>query len=562
MDCPRRMVGARLAIGLLALLLGMPLAMDRASAETPDEAVLRVHQRYYPGSLDPQMSSGLEFAAILSANYEGLTRLDENLDVVPGAADSWEFDDEGTVLTFHLRDDLRYSDGTPLTAARFADAIRRGCDPNIVGDYQHILFDIAGCQEFAALYLESGESTPVPVDDLAAYEEARAAVGVRELDEQTLELVLTHAAPYFPAIASMPIFSPVKQELIAEGGEGWWQDPALLVGNGPFRITRLEPDQLVVFAPNEHYWAGRPRLDRLEFVYVADSAAALEAYRVGDLDIVALDSALLPSVTEDAALSQELVTVEAAATSYLSLNLIQEPFADRKVREAFAYAFDRETYCNLLRGGGCIPALSWIPPEIPGHITTNAYAFDPERARQALAESSYGGPEQLPEITFVYWVEDPLSADWGEWIAGQYRDVLGVEIVLQPLEGQVMVEAMSDPATYPQMVITGWVQDYPDPQNWLSVYWTCAASFAQDAGYCNREFDAIVVQADRELDPAKRQALYEEASRLLVEDVPGVFLSHGVFHYLVKPEVTGIVTTPLDANWPGQTASLLTVDVG
>ncbi len=550
---------------LIFLVLGMALVgsleAGLAVAQQPAEAVLRVQQRYYPASLDPQASSGLEFSAILGANYEGLTRLDENLEIAPGAADSWEFDEEGMVLTFHLRDGLVYSDGTPLTAARFADAIRRGCDPNVIGDYQHILFDIVGCQEFASLYAEVDEGTPVPIDDLAAYEEARASVGVRDVDDRTLEVRLTHAAPYFPAIASLPIVFPVKLEGIEQGGEGWQQDPAHLVGNGPFQIVRMEPDQLVVFAPNERYWRGRPHLDRLEYVFVADSAVALEAYQAGDLDIIAVDAGLLPYIEEDAALSQELVRVEAASTSYLSVNLIQEPFADRKVREAFAYAFDRETYCTLLRGGACIPALSWIPPELPGHIDTKAYAFDPEQARQALAESSYGGPEQLPEITYVYWVEDPLIAEWSEWIAGQYRDVLGVELALQPMEGKALVEAMSDPTTYPQMVVTGWVQDYPDPQNWLSVYWTCASTFAQDAGYCNREFDTLVEAADRELNPIVRQALYEEASELLVADVPGVFLSHGVFHYLVKPEVTGIVTTPIDASWPGLTASLLTIDV-
>jgi oligopeptide transport system substrate-binding protein len=165
----------------------------------------------------------------------------------------------------------------------------------------------------------------------------------------------------------------------------------------------------------------------------------------------------------------------------------------------------------------------------------------------------------LPEITYVYWVEYPREADIAEWIAGQYRDILGVEITLQPMEGQAMVEAMSDVATYPQLVFSGWVQDYPDPQNWLSVFWACNSTFAQEFGYCNERFDAVARQADQELDPERRLALYEEAGQILIDDVPGVFLSHGVFHYLVNPEITGIVTTPVDSTWPGQTASLLTM---
>jgi oligopeptide transport system substrate-binding protein len=194
-------------------------------------------------------------------------------------------------------------------------------------------------------------------------------------------------------------------------------------------------------------------------------------------------------------------------------------------------------------------------------VATKAYAFDPEKARQALAASAYGGPEQLPEVTLVYWVEEPAIAEQIEWIAGQYRDILGVEVTLQPLEGKTLVAAMSEPETYPQMVLTGWIQDYPDPQNWLSVYWTCAASFAQDVGYCNAAFDDLVARADRELGPTERLALYEAAGRILIDDVPGVFISHGSFLYLVKPKVTGYAPTAIDSAWPGQTASLLTVTI-
>jgi oligopeptide transport system substrate-binding protein len=323
----------------------------------------------------------------------------------------------------------------------------------------------------------------------------------------------------------------------------------------------MAPEQLIVFEANERYWAGRPRVDRLEYVFVADSGVALEVYRTGDLDMIHLNAGLLEAIKGDAALRQEVVLVPAAATSLLSFNLNLEPFTDKNVREAFAYAFDRETYCALLRDGSCMPALSWIPPGVPGHIATDAYAFDPARARQALATSSYGGPEQLPEITFVYWVEDPLAADQVEWIAGQYRDVLGVEIALQPLDGKALVAAASGPATYPHMTFEGWIQDYPDPQNWLSVYWVCGGGFAAAFGYCNQEFDALVAQADRELDPAERLALYEAAGHLLVADAPGVFLSHAIFPYLVKPTVSGYTPTPIDAAWPGQTTSLLTLDI-
>jgi oligopeptide transport system substrate-binding protein len=549
------------AIAMLLMLLGAPLAAGRVAAREQGESTLRVQQQDYPESLDPQLSLDISINTVISANYEGLTRLDQDLNVVPAAAESWEINDDGAVLIFHLRESLTYSDGSPLTAERFADAVRRACDPNVPGDYQHILFDVVGCQEFATLLTGGDGGTPVPGDDLAAYEAAKASVGVQAIDERTLEIRLTHPAPYFLAIAGMPVFYPAKQELIAQGGENWSLDPVYQVGNGPFQVTRMEPELLVVFVANEHYWGGRPTLDRLEYVYVADSSVALEAYLTGDLDIASLDASLLPAVASDPRVSGQVVRVDGAATSLLAFNLSKAPFTDKKVREAFAYAFDRQTYCDLVRDGTCEPALSWIPPGIPGAIATDAYAFDPEKARRALADSAYGGPDQLPEITFAYWVEDPLAADRVEWIAGQYRDILGVTIEFQPLEGMALVAVASDLATFPQMTMDGWFQDYPDPQNWLSVFWTCRTGFAAAFGYCNPEFDTLVEQADRELDAAKRLTLYEAAGELLVADAPGVFVSHDIVPFLVKPEVTGYAPTPQDSGWPGQTASLLTVDI-
>ncbi len=553
---PRRLT----AISLVTMMLGMILAGNAAVASSPQAHVLRVQQAYFPQSLDPQQSSGTFLGTVLGANYEGLTRLDNTLNAVPAAAETWEVDDTLTTWTFKLRPNLTYSDGSPLTAERFADAVRRTCDPNVGADYQAILFDVAGCQAFATLFSPSESGTP-STRDVATYDAARSNVGVRAIDDCTLVIQLTHPAPYFLAITSLAIFYPAKEELIARGGERWWADPALQIGNGPFQITGLVPDQRITLTANPLYWHGRPKLDQLEYVYEADTGVALKSYRAGDLDIISVVSDFLPSIESDARLRQELVQIPAASTGYLSFNLTTPPFTDKHVREAFSYAFDRDSYCQQLRSGGCEPALSWIPPDVPGAIETDAYAFDPSRAQQALASSAYGSPEALPRIAFAYWVDDPSEKVKVEWIAQRYREILGIDIVLQPMGGDELVAAMSDVATSPQMVLAGWVQDYPDPQNWLSVYWGCQTSFALDVGFCDPRFDTLIDQADREADPAERLGLYQQAGEILVSDVPGVFLSHGIFLYLVKPEVTGNTPTSIDAGWPGQTTSLLTADV-
>jgi oligopeptide transport system substrate-binding protein len=249
-------------------------------------------------------------------------------------------------------------------------------------------------------------------------------------------------------------------------------------------------------------------------------------------------------------------------TINLMFDLKQEPFQDQKVREAFAYGFDRETFCAEIRSGDCVPAFSWIPPGVPGHIETEAFAFDPEAARQALADSSYGGPEQLPEMTLFYYSDDPSEAERVEWLAGHYRDVLGVTIDLEPVDSTTFAAMTKDASTFPQMSLLGWGQDYPDPQNWLSIYWTCDSTIhASQVGYCNEEFDALIHQADEELDAERRIALYEEAGELLVSDAPSVFAFNLATVVAIKPEVTGYQPTTADAFYPGQWASLLTLDL-
>jgi oligopeptide transport system substrate-binding protein len=547
--------GRWVTIVLLAIAALMPTTGTPVSTEAQDAAeskVLRVHQLTYPEIIDPQKSSFSTEIGVLVMNYEGLTRLDSDLQTVPAAAERWESNADGTVWTFTLHEELTYSDGSPLTAERFRYAIERTCDPHTAGDYQYLLFDIVGCAEWATL--------PSSEDD-AAYEAAKSALGVRALDDRTLEITVAHPAPYLPSIAGLWVFFPVKQEIVEQHGDAWWTDVTNHVGNGPFQLSQMEPDQIISFEANDRYWAGPPQLDGIDYVYVPEAAVALEAYRAGDLHIAEIDPSQIPAVQSDPDLSAEMVTYPTADTAMLSFNLRQEPFTDMKVREAFAYGFDRETFCEILLSGGCVPWMSWVPEGVPGFIDTDSYAFDPERARQALAESSYGGPEGLPEITYSFSADIPEERPRAEWIASHYRDVLGIEITLEPVDDQTLIARLSDPENFPQMVLLSWGQDYPDPQNWLSLAWSCEGLLAIVSGYCNEEFDALIAEGDMTLEMADRVPLYEEAGHVLLTDLPGVFISSSTKTFLVKPEVTGYAATPVDLEWPGLFTSLATVDL-
>jgi oligopeptide transport system substrate-binding protein len=506
-------------------------------AAQDDGSVLRVQQITYPDVVDPQKSSFTAEITILALLYEGLTRLDDQQQTVPAAAESWEYNDDATQITFKLRPDLTYSDGSPLTAENFRYAIERTCDPVTAGEYQSILFDIVGCAEFAGLALdENGEVKEYTPEE---YEAARAALGATAVDDVTLQIDMVRPVPFMHTLAYTWVFYPVKAEMVAKDPDNWWKSAENHVGNGPFKVTAIDEDLQWTFEASDNYWQGRPKLDGIEYVYQEDSAVALEAYRAGDLDIVDLEPPQFPEVEADPDLSAAFVSYPSASTYNLAMNLAQEPFNDPKVREAFAYAMDRETLCAELRGGDCTPALSWIPPGVAGAIETDAYAFDPEAAVQALADSSYGGPENLPEIKIFYNSDVAGRGEQVEWVAGQIRDILGVEVVIEPTDGTTLTALRKDSTTHPQLLfVGGWIQDYPDPQNWLSVYWTCAATFAERVGYCNPEFDKLIEQGDTTVNPAERLKFYEQAGEILIQDQPGPFLYNQTQTFVVNPAVT------------------------
>ena len=549
---------ARLAIVVAVLSLVVPTLAFGVAAQDEGK-VLRVHHTGYPDVVDPQKSSFGNEIDILALVYEGLTRLDASQQTIPAAAESWVYNDDATQITFTLRPDLVYSDGSPLTAENFRYAIERNCDPNTAGEYQSILFEIVGCAEFAGLSTDADgnarEFTP------EEYEAARTALGVTAVDDLTLQLDLTNPAPYYHTLASLWVTFPVKKEIVEADPDNWWKTPENHIGNGPFTVTSIAEDQEWTFAASDSYWQGRPILDGIDYVYVDDAAVALEAYRTGDLDIVQLQAIQIPEVQADPELSEAFVSYPLAGTHLLAMNLTQEPFTDPKVRQAFSMAIDRETLCAEVLSGTCSPTYSFIPPGLPGSIETEQWAFDPDAAKQALAESTYGGPENLPEIKLFYNSDFEDRAQASEWIAGEIRDILGVELVLEPTEGTTLTALRKDLPTHPQLLYFGsWYQDYPDPQNWLSTYWTCDSSLNR-VGYCNEEFDALTAQGDTTIDPAERMPFYEQAGQALVEDLPNGFLYNPTGTFIVNPAVTGYTPSPSEFEWPGSAGSVMTLDI-
>ncbi len=523
------------------VITATPAPEEPAPAEQP---VLRVNLGSYPDIIDPQKSSFVNEIGHLQMIYEGLTKLDGALETVPGAAEKWEYNADATELTFTLREGLTYSDGTPLNAKRYEYSILRNINPETAGEYAQITDDIAGAADWRSAdpaaegYDAEALKAGVKVQALDAA--GNPCADYEQADCLTLKIGLRQPAPYFHT---------AKEELISEGGENWWNSSKYQIGNGPFVLKNLEPFVRGYFTPNPNYWEGQASYD-LEYSYVNDSAVAFEAYKNNEFDIIGLAAEDLGTVQADAQLSQEANIYPGSCTFAVMFHQLKEPFTDQKVREAFAMAYDREGWVkDVLKDLGS-PTLTWIPPGFPGYKEGETrWGYDPEAAKQALAESSYGGVEGLPPIELTF-SDTPRNRTRYEWLAAKWKEVLGVEVTLNPVESTTYTALTKDIETAPLAFILGWCADYPDPQNWLSVYWKTGA-FGERIGYSNPEFDALVDQADKELDPAKRADLYDQAQKLLVAGAPVAFAWNNVNTYLVKPWVKGLTLTPQDSVFPG-----------
>jgi oligopeptide transport system substrate-binding protein len=548
-----------------------PPVVVTATPEAVEKAkVLRVNLGTYPDIVDPQKSSFVNEIAHLNMMYEGLTRFNDKLETVPGAAEKWEYNAEATELTFTLREGLKYSDGTLLNAMRYQYSLMRNINPETLGEYAAITDEIKGATEWRTGADLEGNAVCQTDEEKAACEEVvkqsiqaldmagAPCTDYEQADCRVLKLTLYKPAPYFHTIMGIWVAFPAKQENIEEGGEIWWLSSKFQIGNGPFILKTLEPFVRGYFTPNPNYWGGVANVD-IEYSYITDTAISFQAYKNDEFDIIGLAAEDLATVQADPVLSKEANIYPGSCTFALMFHQLKEPFTDQKVREAFGMALNRDKWvADVLKGLGS-PTLTWIPKGYPGYQDGETrWGFDAAAANQALADSSYGSADKLPKITDTF-SDTPRNRVRNEWLVAQWKEVLGVDVELNPVESTTYTALTKDITTAPQMYILGWCADYPDQQNWLSVYWK-TGGFGQRIGYSNLDFDALVNEADTTTDPAKRADLYAQAQDLLVAGAPVAFFWNNVNTYLIKPWVTGVVLTPQDTGWAG-IYSPLTIDI-
>ncbi len=525
---------------------------------------MRLARGTYPDIIDPQKSSyGIEIE-VMKLCYEGLTALDNKGNIGPGSADKWTVAADGKSIVFHIRDGLKRADGTAMNASDFEYALKRAVDPRVTGkQYAEILSDIKGSG--ALLAKEDAKMSAADADKLFANYGVKADNAKRELT-----VSFEQPAPYWLYVAYIWETYPTDKKKVDAAPDTWWNKADGHSCNGAFTIKSIEEGKRIVYTANANYWRGKPKLDRVEATYITDEVQRFEAYKKGEFDEVDVTPATLAQVEGDPKLKAEMSRYTAAITTNLAFNNARKPFDNKEVRKAFSQAIDRAGWVrDVLKGIGK-PTTRWIPPGVPGAQPDKpgVPATDTKAAVAALIAAGFGTADgkkvdcaKLGDLKITYPGNAQNHARF-QFLAGNFVAVFNCPVTIDPVDATVYTALTKDPKTNPQMARQGWIQDYPHPQNWLSVYWKTGA-FAKRYGYSNTTLDALMAKADATIDFAESIKLYSQAEDILLADVPGAPMNHAEVLYLIKPYLKGLKENPSssDAEWAGEWGPIWTYDV-
>jgi oligopeptide transport system substrate-binding protein len=454
--------------------------------------------------------------------FSGLVSFDPSLNLVPELAESWDISADGTVYSFHLRTNAKFHDGRPVVAQDVIYSWERAADPATQSDtVLTYLGDIVGVAE-----MHDGT--------------AQRISGLKALDEHTLQVTIDAAKPYFLFKLTMPVAFVLDQKNIKSGSE-WYRTPN---GTGPYKLTRWDSFQLKVYDANQDFYLGAPSIPQI--VVELYSGTSLQLYESGEIDMTGIYGSNVARALDPAdPLHAELYSGVSLCSDYVVFDVTQPPFDDVKVRQAFTMAFDRQKYIDVVYNGVGLLAKGPYPPAMPGYsLDLQGLPYDPEQARQLLAESRYGSPQGFPPIVFSDAGYGSTAGASVAAMAQMWQENLGVIITIENLEPDKFYDLLYS-GQHGQLFSGGWCADYPDPENFADALFHSGAQ--QNIGkYSNLALDAVLDQARVEQEVSKRIRLYQQAEQMIVQDAPALFITHGVEYELVKPNVKGFVLTPID----------------
>ncbi len=517
-----RSCGFLAAVGLLTLAGGC----SRQSANvTTGNATQTLHVAIgaEPRDVDPHLVSAYTDFTVVLALFEGLAAIDETTSrPAPSAAQRWETSTDGLTWTFHLRPDLKWSDGEPLTAKTFRDSFARALAPTIASEYAYVLYPIKNAARYNA-----GEFPDF------------VAVGVKAVDDTTLTIELERPTPALPSILTLPVSWPVPIHVLKRHGgfidrNNRWTRPENIVGNGPFRMTAWSPNQHILVERNPHYYdAAQTQLNGIAFYPYENAASQEAAFRSGQLHLTS--EVPLTKIATYRAEQPALLRIDPfLLTGFIRFNVTQPPFDDIRVRQALALAINRPALAEHVLTGGELPAASLTPPQTAGYQAPAFATFDPDHARHLLAAAGFPQGQGFPAVEVMSRTRE-LNQQLLEAIQQMWRRELGIEVKIAMKEQRVWLDDETN--LHYQLSNARWIGDYVDPFTFLELFFSYSGN--NNTGWKNADYDRLLQAASTSADESDRHALYHQAESLLLGEVPITPLYHGTQAYLIRPEVQG-----------------------
>lgn len=507
---------------------------ETADAATTAEGgkILSVQVGPDPETIDPALNSAVDGGNMLLHSFECLLTVNEEGQLAPGQAETWETSEDGLTWTFHLRDGLKWSDGSDLTANDFVYSWKRVCDPEVAAPYaETVLGMVAGYDE--------------------AIEGNLDALQVAATDDKTLVVTLKQPCAYFGSLAAFATLSPVQQATIEANGDAWATAPETYVSNGPFYISEWVPGSYILMSKNPNYWnADAIKLAGIKWNLIEDPNASYSAYQTGEvLMIKDVPTEEIPSLEGN----EEFHVEPIIGTYYLSLNMNNEAFKDAKVRKALSLAIDREYVASTLMQGTYTAASNFMGPgwsDTDGsqfvdnanggqpYIDTTNFEANLEEAKKLMAEAGYPDGEGFPSISYTTndsgyhkVVAEYLQQAWAE---------LGVELQVNIVEWSSFTPMRRNGEF--DTARNGWVGDYSDPSNMLDLLYSTNGN--NDGKFSNAEYDAAMELSRTTMDPAERSAALHEAEDILMDEVACIPLAYYNDFWLQSSKITGMWHSP------------------
>ena len=489
-----------------------------------------------PETLDPALNSAIDGANTIITIFEPLLIINENNEVIGGQAESWTTSEDGLTWTFTMRDGLKWSDGTDLTAKDFEYSFKRMADPAPAAPYAATClgmidgFDAAQAGDTDALNVKASD------------------------DGKTLTIVLAYPCSYFDKMAAFASMSPVQQATVEANGDAWCTSAETFVSNGPYMITEWTPSERIVLSKNPNYVGGWDNSkivsDSITLLLLEDSSAAFAAYNSGEAVLIKdVPTDEIPSLTK-AEDGGDFYVDTILGTYYVSMNLQRDAFQNAKVRKALALAIDRDYVANTIMQGTYSAASNMVGPGIvdeQGYFYDNAnggspyiaadYEANMAEAKKLLEEAGYPNGEGYPTIEYStndagYHVPlaEYLQQTWGD---------LGITLTINKMEWSSFTPARR--AGEYDVARNGWVMDYNDPSNMVELF--CTDNGNNDGKYSNADFDAAV-EASRVADVAEHFAQLHKAEDILMEDMGCIPVAYYNDFWLQSSSLKGIWHSP------------------